>query len=265
MLTASNTSQVALRAALCLGIACLTRSPSAVAQQGSRIVVMDFTDASAYRTHALSRRAADAVAVALRGYARWEIVPRPKVRAALEGQNVPAPLSPAHGQMVADMLEAQWALTGTILECNLDETQRQVSVRLRGMVVDARTRQAQRSASASAIVRWKATDAPVLDGRVAAAIRQAAEVLAPRLAQVEPPAAAELAAESLVPSPPQPVAPPPEAEPTALEWPSREVRARVLLRTSKDRVLLGLGGRKGAKKGMVFTIQRAELDRKTGR
>ena len=258
-------------------VCALLASLPAAAQTAPTLVILDFTDAGAYHNHALSRRAADAVALALEARGAWEVVPRASVRQELKARHLAPPLSPAHGQLVADVLHAEYALVGTVLKCDVSEAQRQAFVDLRALVVRKDTGAKTASEAAMATVRWGPMDLAILDAQVSSAIRQAAEAIAGKLMppgmtgaipKTETPAPApvvEVVAPAPLPEVPEEVvpAPAPEIEPDAGAVPG--IEARVLLVTSKKRVLLSLGGRTGARKGMVFILQRPALDRETGR
>jgi hypothetical protein len=266
----------ALLAAAAILCALLGSFP-AMAQTAPTLVILDFTDAGAYHNHALSRRAADAVALALEARGAWDVVPRAKVREELKARHLAPPLSPAHGQLVADVLHAEYALVGTVLKCDVSEAQRQAFVDLRVLVVRKDTGAQIASEGAIATVRWGPMDLAILDAEVSSAIRQAAESIAgkllppgmagamPRTEAPAPAPVAEAGAPAPLPEIPEEVAPAPapEIEPGPEGVPA--IEARVLLVTGKKRVLLNLGGRSGARKGMVFMLERPALDRETGR
>jgi hypothetical protein len=189
-----------------------------------RLVVVDSTNLSSYQAHLLSRRAADALAVAVEAERRWQVTPRRQVRRETDARGFSLPLSAAHAQLLGDVLNAGFALRGTIGSCEVADDGAKVKLSLAVELMDVRTGEAVWSDTQETTARASGGEMPVVDLKVGEALADVAEATARKL-------------------------------PTF-----RRVKGMVYALLRKREALVNLGRRHGLKKGLELPVYRESYD-----
>ncbi|MFQ5809517.1 MAG: hypothetical protein ACE5JM_07855, partial [Armatimonadota bacterium] len=187
-------------------------------------MVVDCTNLSSYQAHLLSRRAADALAVAVETGGRWQVTPRRQVRREIEARGFALPLSSAHAQLLGDVLNASFALRSRIESCEISDDGAKVKLALAVELMDVRTGEAVWAETQEATARASRRETLILDAKVGEALADAAQATARKL-------------------------------PTF-----RRVRGMVYSLLRRRQALVSLGRQHGLKKGMELAVYREGYD-----
>jgi hypothetical protein len=140
-----------------------------------QLVVVDSTNLSSYRGHLLSWRSADALALAVEGEGRWEIVPRRQVRREIATRGFLGPLSFAHAQLLGDVLGAGFALRGTVQSCDVADPGGSVRLTMLVELIDVKSGEIVSAQTVQGSANASANETEILDVQVGRALAKAAD------------------------------------------------------------------------------------------
>ncbi len=187
------------------------------------VAILNFNDLTDYEGHMLSRRAADALFVALSEAGDWELVEGRLVRGLCRELALEPPFGVGHLQQVAHLTGAHLVISGIVNECRIHDAEGGVAVSVSVETVDL--------VSGDAVASFAAK------GRAARQLGQPTDVVVERALV----AAAQQAAERLLDFPP--------------------VRAGIQARSGREMVVLDEGRKAGVVPGLRLLVYRASQDR----
>ncbi len=113
----------------------IAQAPSETLRTPPRVIVLDF-EVGKDLPILFGRKAADAVAVALVDLAKYEVIPRVDVEAALQRLRLTPPLLPNQLSQLAKELNARYVIYGKIVKATTDPKKGQASVQLQMLYHD---------------------------------------------------------------------------------------------------------------------------------